>query len=154
MRYRFVDLIVDLDAGKSIHCQYTWPEDLDIFEDHFPAFPVVPGVLLTEMMGQSGALCIQSKYADHGVPMLIQINSARFRNWVEPGQLLDMYVEVLSVLPKLAKVKASTKFDGKSMSDVELTFTFLTHQQLGLPDEDPLLTEYHERLNENRNARR
>lgn len=144
MKYRFVDSIIALDAGENIHCQYTWPEELEIFEDHFPAFPVVPGVLLTEMMGQSAALCLQSKYSEFGAPMLIQINNARFRNWVRPGVVLDIQAEILSAQPRLAKVKAKTLCEGKSMANVELLFSFKTRDQLGLPDEDPLLTAYRE----------
>lgn len=142
MRYRFVDRIVSLEAGENIHCQYNWDENLEIFEDHFPAFPVVPGVLLTEMMGQSAALCIESRHADFGSPMLIQINNARFRNWVRPGSLLDIYSEVSSALPKLAKVKAKTEHEGKIMATVELLFSFQSKTQLGLPDVDPVLTAY------------
>lgn len=142
MRYRFVDRITKLEPGKNIHCQYCWAEGLEIFDDHFPAFPVVPGVLLTEMMGQSAALCIESKHAEYGSPMLIQINNARFRNWVRPGYLLDVYAEVLSALPRLAKVKAKTEYEGKTMATVELLFSFQSREHLGLPEVDPVLTAY------------
>ena len=91
MRYRFVDKIVNLEAGKNIHCQYTWPKNLEIFQDHFPGFPVVPGVLLTEMMGQCSALCIESAHTDLTSAMLIQNQechiSAVGKSWCVVGYI-------------------------------------------------------------------
>ena len=142
MKYKFVDKIVDLNTGLNIQCQYTWPEELEIYNDHFPDFPVVPGVWLTEMMGQSAALCIQSQYAEFGTPMLIQISNARFRNWVRPGDMLDTYADVLSVKEKLAGVKVKTEKNATLIATSELLFTFEENNKLGLPDVDPVLAAY------------
>jgi len=62
MRYRFVDTIIALEPGLTIQCQRTWPEDLELFEDHFPEFPVVPGVLLTEMRGKPRAYALLAEH--------------------------------------------------------------------------------------------
>ena len=142
MRYRFVDKIIDLDAGVNIHCQYTWPENLEIFQDHFPGFPVVPGVLLTEMMGPCSALCIESSHNDLTSAMLIQIKNATFRQWVSPGVVLDIYADVLSDQAKLARVEVRTEVDGSLTAKAELLFTFETRDKLGLPAVDPLLSTY------------
>lgn len=108
MRYRFVDKIIDLEPGQTIHCQYTWPEDLEIFEDHFPGFAVVPGVLLTEMMGQSSALCVESVRTDDTSCMLLQIKNAQFRQWVKPGETLDTHAEIRSLQDKIARISVNT----------------------------------------------
>ncbi len=142
MRYRFVDRIVDLNNGGKIYCQYTWPEDLELYRDHFPNFHVVPGVLLTEMMGQSASLCLQSLYTDFGTPMLIQITNAKFRNWVRPGDMLDTYAEVLSAQVKLARVKIKTENNDSLIASAELLFTFEANDKLGLPAVDPVLADY------------
>ena len=142
MRYRFIDKIVQLEAGKNIHCQYTWPENLEIFEDHFPGFPVVPGVLLTEMMGQCSALCLESAHTDLTSAMLIQIKNATFRQWVKPGVLLDIHADVLSDKAKLARVEVRTEIDGSLTAKAELLLTFETKDKLGLPAVDPILATY------------
>jgi len=142
MKYRFIDKIVDLEAGKNIHCQYTWPVNLEIFQDHFPGFPVVPGVLLTEMMGQCSALCLESAHTDLTSAMLIQIKNATFRQWVSPGVLLDIYADVLSENAKLARVEVRTEIDGLLTAKAELLLTFETKDKLGLPAVDPILATY------------
>ncbi|NNE63039.1 MAG: hypothetical protein HKN34_03050 [Gammaproteobacteria bacterium] len=142
MRYRFVDKIVNLEAGKKIHCQYTWPQSLEIFEDHFPGFPVVPGVLLTEMMGQCSALCIESARTDLTAAMLVQIKNATFRKWVSPGVPLDIHAEVLSEQAKLARVVVRTEVDGIVAANSELLLTYEAKDKLGLPDVDPILATY------------
>jgi 3-hydroxyacyl-[acyl-carrier-protein] dehydratase len=142
MRYRFIDKIIDLEAGRNIHCQYTWPENLELFQDHFPGFPVVPGVLLTEMMGQCSALCIDSAHSDLTSAMLIQIKSAIFRQWVKPGVLLDIYADVSSEQAKLARVEVRTEVDGSLTANAELLLTFETKDKLGLPAVDPILSTY------------
>ncbi len=142
MRYRFVDRIIALEPGVSIECQRNWPEELEIFADHFPGFPVVPGVLLTEMMGQAAGLCLSSRSNDPNSAMLIQIKNAVFREWVRPGELLHIRATILSSQLKLARIVASTERDGAQVASTELLFAFESKSKLGLPDTDPLLLEF------------
>ena len=53
MRFVLLDRVISLEPGRSIHAVKTMPEDEELFLDHFPGFPVVPGVLLVEMMAQA-----------------------------------------------------------------------------------------------------
>ena len=142
MRYRFVDKIIFLEPGVRIQCQRTWPIDLEIFEDHFPDFPVVPGVLLTEMMGQAAGLCLASCSGSTSSAMLIQIKNATFRDWVQPGELLDIEAEIVSSQARLARIKAKTERNGVLVASAELLFSFESKEKLGLPDVDPVLTAY------------
>lgn len=142
MRYRFVDKILALNPGESIDAQRTWPEDLEIFEDHFPGFPVVPGVLLTEMMGQAAAFCLAAQEGENRSAILVQIKDARFRGWAFPGELLDIHADIVSLQPKLARIKATTSKQGKRIASAELLLSFEDNTSLGLQGLDPVLEQF------------
>ena len=55
------------------------PENLDLFKDHFPEFPVVPGVLLLEIMRES-----VERYK-HAPVRIKRISSLRFSHFLKPG---------------------------------------------------------------------
>ena len=70
------------------------------FPGHFPGNPVMPGVLLIEAMGQSGAL-LSSKSLDlkpgGQTIMFLGVDKARFRNPVMPGDFLHIPIKLLKV---------------------------------------------------------
>ncbi|MFV1872002.1 MAG: 3-hydroxyacyl-ACP dehydratase FabZ family protein [Oleiphilus sp.] len=142
MRYRFVDKIISLEPGEKIEAQRTWPKDLELFKDHFPGFPVVPGVLLTEMMGQAGALCLAAQESEQRSAILLQIKDARFKGWALPDELLTIHAEVVSLQAKLARIKASTLKQGKRIATCELVMAFEENQALGLQNMDPVLEDF------------
>ena len=90
MRFVLVDRIVALEPGVRVEAVRRIPEDDDYFQDHFPGFPVVPGVLLTEMMGQAAAKALDVEQRSRGKAMLAKILSASFRRWVRPGDELSL----------------------------------------------------------------
>ena len=52
--FQMVDRITDLDIGKrTISVESQVPQASPVFEGHFPGYPLMPGVLLTELMAQS-----------------------------------------------------------------------------------------------------
>jgi 3-hydroxymyristoyl/3-hydroxydecanoyl-(acyl carrier protein) dehydratase len=61
MRFVMVDRILSMVPGKSIEAIKVMPPSEELFQDHFPGFPVVPGVLLTEMMAQASGKCLYAE---------------------------------------------------------------------------------------------
>ena len=66
MRFVLVDRIVSLTPGDQITAVRLIRPDEDYFADHFPGFPVVPGVLLTEMMAQTAGKCLDAERRPRG----------------------------------------------------------------------------------------
>lgn len=127
MRFLFVDRILALVPGRSVEAEHVFDPGEDFFRDHFPGFPVVPGVLLTEMMGQAAALCLNAESRDtgRGKAMLAQIRSASFREWVRPGEKVTIKAEVRSSQAGYATAACSAEVGGRRVCAADLLFTFL-----------------------------
>ena len=125
MRFVFVDEIVNLEPGRSIRARRTWPADLALFADHFPGMPVVPGVLLTEMMGQVAAICVEAVDPPPGKVVLTQIKNAVFRRMVRPDEPLDVDAEVKLLREKFATVSCRAAVGGEAAAEAELLFSFV-----------------------------
>jgi 3-hydroxyacyl-[acyl-carrier-protein] dehydratase len=137
-----VDRILDLKPGKTIHAEKWFSPDEELFKDHFPGFPVVPGVLQTEMMAQTAGKCLDVEDPERGKAMLARIVSASFRGWVKPGSVCDIFAEVKSSRPKFATAGAWIEVEGQRVSDSELFFTFVSRQQFAPNYRDEVLERY------------
>lgn len=142
MRFILVDRIVELEPGKRIRAEKRIAPDEDYFRDHFPGFPVVPGVLQTEMMAQAAGKCLDSEDPGRGKAMLAKIVSASFRGWVKPGSVCDISAEVKTSRPSYATVQAWIEVDGSRVSEAELFFAFLPIQQFAPGYRDEVLDRY------------
>ncbi len=127
MRFLFVDRILALVPGKSIEAEHVFSGSEDFFQDHFPGFPVVPGVLLTEMMGQTAAKCLdaESRETGRGKAMLAQIRSASFREWVRPGDKALVKAEIRTSQGDYATAACSVEVGGRRACSADLLFSFL-----------------------------
>ena len=93
--FLFIDKILDRNE-KEIHAEWTVRADAPFFEGHYPAHPIVPGVLLCESVFQAGAiLCshdAKDRVPEGSVPVLTKIGDARFKHVVRPGETLSIHV--------------------------------------------------------------
>ncbi|WAC48984.1 3-hydroxyacyl-ACP dehydratase FabZ [Asticcacaulis sp. ZE23SCel15] len=92
------------------------------FPGHFPENPVMPGVLIIEAIGQTGAV-LMSKSLDADVEgktiFFMSVDGARFRSPVRPGDTLHMKVEVLRHRGDVFKFKGEAYVNGKVVCECE-----------------------------------
>jgi 3-hydroxyacyl-[acyl-carrier-protein] dehydratase len=142
MRFLLIDKILDLQPGRKILASKTLPASEEIFRDHFPGFPVVPGVLLTEMMAQAAGKCLDADGTHQGRAMLGQIRAARFREWVKPDQEALIYGEIIQNRPTYASADCYVEVGGKKVCSAELFFVFAAHDLFEPGWRDEVLDAY------------
>jgi 3-hydroxyacyl-[acyl-carrier-protein] dehydratase len=142
MRFILVDRIHELEPGKQIVASKTLPAGEELFRDHFPGFPVVPGVLLTEMMAQAAGRCLDADGTHPGRAMLGKINGANFRDWVRPDQEIRLHATITQNRPAYATAECFAEVEGKKVCSAELFFVFAPHDRFAPGHRDPILEAY------------
>lgn len=93
------------------------------FAGHFPAEPVMPGVLILEAMAQTTAVLLLNRKEMRGkIGYFGGINKAKFRKKVLPGSLLRMEIEVLKRRGPVAVVSGKAYADDGLAAEGEMTF--------------------------------
>jgi 3-hydroxyacyl-[acyl-carrier-protein] dehydratase len=116
-------LLVDeaeLSQGASVG-SYTVRGDEWFLQGHFPENPVVPGVVLCEMLAQAGCLLIAEELAGK-TPYLTGIKNARFRRKVKPGDRLDVRCEAQARKGPFMFISAQGSVAGEAAVNAELSF--------------------------------
>ena len=136
MRWGLVDRIDELVAGESARGVRVYPPDLPLFQDHFPRFPVVPGVLILESLAQlSGKLIgytVRRERGDWPFPILSMMDRVKFRKFVPPGVEITLESRLKAVRDEMAVVQVRARVDRKVHSQAEQIFVFNA-----VPLEDP-----------------
>jgi len=114
MRFILIDRIVELQAGVKITAVKNLTIAEEYLADHFPHFPVMPGVLMLEAMTQAGAWLVRhSEDFAHSMVVLKQAKNVKYGQFVEPGQTLTVTAELLSQSDSEAKLAARGTVDGQ-----------------------------------------
>ena len=108
MRLTLVDRIVDLEPGKSIRATKCLTMLEDYLQDHFPRFPVMPGVLMLESMYQTAAWLMRAtdNFA-HSMVLMSEAKNVKYSDFVEPGQTLCLTAEIVKSDDRFATLKCS-----------------------------------------------
>ena len=98
-RYPFllVDRVIEMEIGKRIVGIKNVTANEQFFQGHFPGEPIMPGVLLLEVMAQVGGVLARKTAEETGRPTvyLTGIEKAKFRRPVVPGDQLRVEVEIV-----------------------------------------------------------
>ena len=104
------------------------------FEGHFPARPIMPGVMIIEALAQTAAVLAGLTLNMQDREMLVYfmaIDKARFRRMVVPGDTLELHVEALRRGAKVWKFAARARVAGELAAEAELT------AMMELPEQEP-----------------
>ena len=126
-RYPFllVDRVIEIERGKcGVGVKNVTIND-NFFQGHFPARPVMPGVLMVEAMAQTAGVVILTNEAHRGkVAFFLAVDKVKFRRVVVPGDQLVMEVEVIRDRPKTAQARAVAKVGEEVAAEAEMVFSF------------------------------
>lgn len=124
-RYPFllVDRVLECEPKKRIVAIKNVTVNEEFFNGHFPAKPVMPGVLIIESMAQAAGLLMLSEGEFEGkIPYFTGIDNARFRRTIVPGDQIVMEIEVMRLKGNVGRVKAVAKVDDQVATEAELMF--------------------------------
>ncbi|MBK6914736.1 MAG: bifunctional UDP-3-O-[3-hydroxymyristoyl] N-acetylglucosamine deacetylase/3-hydroxyacyl-ACP dehydratase [Ignavibacteriales bacterium] len=104
-RYPFllVDKIIHLELDKKVIGVKSVTVNEPFFVGHFPGQPIMPGVLIIEAMAQTGGVLLLNAFINPAEKLVyfMQINNAKFRKPVVPGDQLVLEIELTSKKSKV-----------------------------------------------------
>ncbi len=116
--FLFLDELKDIKKLESAVSINTFNENEDFFRGHFPGHPIVPGVILIEMMAQAGAALIaysiKEETADK-IVYLMNVEKTKFRSPVFPNQKIYTKVDALRSKGRIWKLKGKSFDDEKNI---------------------------------------
>ena len=124
-RYPFlmIDRVIDINGDESCvgikNVTYNEP----FFQGHFPAAPVMPGVLLIEAMAQTaGVLCVYSqKNLKPKLVYFMTIDNAKFRKPVVPGDVVYLYITKPKQRRMIWKFNGVAMVAGQKVAEAEVS---------------------------------
>ncbi len=144
MRFHLIDRILELEPAKRIRAVKNLTLGEEYLADHFPTFPVMPGVLMLQTLVEGSAWLLRAtEDFQHSVVVLRDARNVKYGNFMQPGNSMTITVEAAEYTPgnSLATFKGKAEMDGSST--VSAKFAVMRYN---LRDRDPALQSADERI--------
>ena len=112
-----LDRIVSVQPGVGATALRNVPQSLAIFDSHFPNRPVLPGVLVLGSMAELAKILLSAESG--GEWRLTGADRVRYRHFIQPGDQMEIEVEIKEPGPDQVVLAASVKVDGKLVTSVK-----------------------------------
>ncbi len=132
-RYPFllVDKIVYLNLEENVIIgQKNVTVNEQFFQGHWPQVPIMPGVLVLEALAQTGGVLIHKKGHSEKIAVLLNINNAKFRKPVVPGDVLTLHVSAIHLSNKGGRILAKAMVNEQLAVEAEIGFALIDKEQL------------------------
>ena len=124
--FLMIDEVEEYTQGESAIAYKNVDENEWYFKGHFPGNPIMPGVLITESLAQTGAVAILSMEENKGKNALFAgIDKMKFKKKVVPGDRLRLEVKIIKRKGPIGVGEAIATVDGKVAAKGELTFALV-----------------------------
>ncbi len=124
-RYPFllIDRVIEIERKKRIVAIKNVSVNEPFFTGHFPAYPIMPGVLIVEAVAQAGGALLLTEIPDRSNKLMVftGIERAKFRKPVVPGDQLRIEVDVIVWRTTAVKMQGRAFVDGKLACEALIT---------------------------------
>lgn len=142
MRFNLIDRIVEVRPGQSLRAFKNLTLGEEYLADHFPTFPVMPGVLMLETLVEAAAWLLRlTDDFRHSVIVLREVRNVKYGTFMEPGKRMDVSVE------QIEQTDGTVTFKGKGETEGQTTVTArFTVARYNLRERNPALQATDERI--------
>ncbi|ADV61114.1 Beta-hydroxyacyl-(acyl-carrier-protein) dehydratase FabA/FabZ [Isosphaera pallida ATCC 43644] len=142
MRFVLLDQILESQPGVRLTAVKNLSLAEEYLADHFPGFPVLPGVLMVEALAQAGSWLVrETDNFAHSLVTLKQARTFKFGSFVEPGRQLRLEVDMADHGPRDTVLKVKGFCEGSLMVQGRITLT-----RSNLSESDPDLRPLDEQM--------
>lgn len=131
MRWSFYDEITDINYGSDITAVKVFSKHEEFFYDHFPGFPIVPGVIQIEAIAQiGGRLIAVTKHHEMEdkrlvVPIVAMVKNAVFRGQIGAGDKVTLNAKITEMYDDIAHISGQIKREQELIARISLVFNII-----------------------------
>jgi 3-hydroxyacyl-[acyl-carrier-protein] dehydratase len=122
---RLIEEVVELVPGERSHCRRVTHADDFYFNGHFPGHPVIPAVVLVELLAQAGGLAAGAPDSDLAPGLrglrVAALGPFKFPAAAGPGVLLDVFARVVGRIGRMYKIEGEVTGDGLLLASGSVT---------------------------------
>ena len=104
---------------------YTIRGDEFFLDGHFPENPIVPGVILCEMLAQSACVLMQNAMSEGKLPVYTGLNNVKFRSPVKPGDTVETKCHIKRAKHPFYFAEGTVGVDGQICVSAEFSFAII-----------------------------
>lgn len=128
MRWQLLKSITELVPGQCASGTAITDFPSQLFADHFPGFPITPGVLLIEIGAQLAGRLVEISASQSRnlllLPVLTMVQEAKLRRFVGPNQPLLVEAVIDALREESALCRATVRSESTSVASMQLLFAF------------------------------
>lgn len=133
MKFVLIDKVVSFEPGSTLTAVKSVSLAEEYLGDHFPIFPVLPGVLLLEGLVESASWLVrQTQNFSNSMVLLEQAKNVKYKSFAAPGMQIQYTVQAKAIEDNVSS------FKGVGIcKDEQIVEARLTLRHFNLADEDP-----------------
>jgi 3-hydroxyacyl-[acyl-carrier-protein] dehydratase len=149
MRFILIDKVVSLDSGREIKAVKSVSLAEEYLADHFPTFPVLPGVLLLEGLIESASWLVRrTENFAHSMILLEQARNVKYKSFLVPGAQVEYTVQAKAIEENVSSFAGYGLSEGEKIVDARFGL-----RHFNLADDNSAMAAIDARIIENMKKR-